>query len=113
MKWYKIAGITYTDKPFIKRVLAGGHTICLVGYDGKVYALANKCPHAGEDLSGGWCTDEKKLVCPYHRFSYDLETGRGSPGQHDYVNTYEVKITDGDIYVGFNTFKEKIKNLFK
>jgi nitrite reductase/ring-hydroxylating ferredoxin subunit len=112
MKWYKVPGLPYTNQPFIKRIAIGGHTLCLVGYEGKVYALANKCPHAGEDLSRGWC-DDGKVVCPYHRFSYNLATGRGSPGQNDYVNTYAVKIEGSDIYVGFETFKEKFKNLFK
>lgn len=112
MKWFT-TGVKNTDEPFIKRVSVSGHTICLVGYEGHIYALANKCPHAGEELSRGWCTDEKKIVCPYHRFSYSLETGRGSPGQNDYVNTYSVKIEADEIYVGFETFKEKLKALFQ
>ncbi|GAB3905437.1 Rieske (2Fe-2S) protein [Mucilaginibacter boryungensis] len=111
MKWYN-TGVTNTDKPFIKRVSVGGHNVCLVGYGGHIYALANKCPHAGEDLSRGWCT-EGKIVCAYHRFSYSLETGKGSPGQNDYVNTYAVKVEDGMIFVGFNTFREKLKSLFQ
>jgi nitrite reductase/ring-hydroxylating ferredoxin subunit len=112
MKWYK-AELPYTDQPFIKKVSVGGKSICLVGYQGEVFALNTRCPHAGEDLSRGWCSAEGKLVCPVHRFSYDLSTGRGSPGQNDYVDAYAVKILDGEIYVGFNTFKEKLKNLFK
>ncbi|QKJ29887.1 Rieske 2Fe-2S domain-containing protein [Mucilaginibacter mali] len=112
MKWYN-TGLPYTDRPFIKKISPGGRIVCLVGYEGKVFAVSSKCPHAGEDLSGGWCSDESKLVCPYHRYSYDLETGKGSPGQNDYINTYAVKIEEGMIWVGFNTFKEKLKQLFQ
>lgn len=113
MNWYKITGLACTDKPFIKRVSAGGKSVCLVGYQGQIFALSTKCPHAGEDLSRGWCSAEGKLVCPVHRFSYDLTTGRGSPGQNDYVDTYKVKIEAGDIYVGFETFREKLKKIFQ
>jgi len=111
MKWYKIAGLSYTEQPFIKKATAGGTPVCLVGYNGQIFALAAKCPHAGEDLTRGWCADGK-LVCSYHRFSYSLETGRGSAGQNDYVATYQVKVKEGDIYVGFETFVEKIKRMF-
>lgn len=111
MKWYKIDDTPYTNQPFIKKTTAGGKHICLVGYGGEIFALAAKCPHAGEDLARGWCADGK-LVCPYHRFSYDLETGRGSAGQNDYVATYPVKIKDSNIYVGFETFVQKLKRMF-
>jgi len=112
MKWFKIPGLTYSEKPFIKKVSVGGHTVCLVGYDGNIFALSARCPHAGEDLTRGWCS-EGKLICPVHRFSYNLESGKGSPGQNDYVDTYAVRIDGIDIYVGFETFKEKLLNLFK
>ncbi|PTQ96773.1 3-phenylpropionate/trans-cinnamate dioxygenase ferredoxin subunit [Mucilaginibacter yixingensis] len=112
MNWFKVPGVVYTQEPFIKKVVAGGKSLCLVGYNGEVFALASRCPHAQEDISRGWCKDGK-LVCPIHRFSYDLQTGRGSPGQNDFIHTYPVKIKTNEIYVGFNTWKENLINLFK
>ena len=108
MKWYKMPGIQLTNEPFIKKVKAGSQSICLVGYEGKLFALGSTCPHAGEDLSRGWCKDNK-LVCPVHRFSYNLETGKGSPGQNDFVETYPIEIKGDDIYIGVTGFWEKIK----
>lgn len=110
MKWFKVDGINPTDT-FIKKIAAQGKSICIVGYEGKIYALSARCPHAGEDLSRGWCS-EGKLVCPVHRFSYSLENGRGSTGQGDYVRTYPVKISNGNIYIGINSFWQKVKDLF-
>ena len=112
MKWYKIPGVNITGQPFIKRVKAGNKTICLVGLEGQVFALSAKCPHAGGDLTAGWCKNGK-LVCPVHRYSYNLETGKGSEGQNDYVNTYPVEIRNGVIYVGIISFWERIKQAFK
>jgi len=112
MKWYKIPGITNTDQPFIKKIKIANKNICLVGYEGELFAVSAVCPHAGEDLSRGWCK-ENKLVCPVHRFSYSLETGRGSEGQNDYIDTFPVEIRGNDIYIGITGFWEKIKDGFK
>jgi len=111
MRWYN-TGISYTDKPFIKKITIVRRSICLVGYEGQIYALSSRCPHAGEDLGRGWCSDGK-LICPYHRFSYNLETGRGSPGQNDYVDSYPVKLDGNNIYIGIDSFWQKLKGMFK
>ncbi|MEO6851245.1 MAG: Rieske 2Fe-2S domain-containing protein, partial [Mucilaginibacter sp.] len=84
----------------------------LVGFEGEIFALSAKCPHAGGDLSAGWCK-EGKLICPVHRYSYNLQTGRGSEGQNDYVDTYPVEIRDGAIYVGISSFWGNFKKVFK
>lgn len=111
MKWYK-TDIKYTNEPFIEKVKAGGRDICLVGYEGEIFALANECPHMGYDLSLGLCA-KGKLVCPYHRFSYNLVTGKGDEGQNDSLKTYSVNIEDGDIYVGMGSIFDNLKKVFK
>jgi len=112
MTWYEIPGVKSTGKPFIKRVKAGGKTICLVGYENEIFALSAKCPHAGGDLTQGWCK-EGKLICPLHRYSFDLRTGKGSEGQNDYIDSYPVEIKDDSIYIGIESFWEKFKQAFK
>jgi nitrite reductase/ring-hydroxylating ferredoxin subunit len=112
MNWYPIPDIQLTGKPFIKKVKAGSKTVCLVSVDDKVYALGARCPHAGGDLTQGWC-EEGKLICPVHRYSFNLETGRGSEGQNDYIESYPVEVKDGVIYVGISSFWEKLKQAFK
>ncbi|HWZ04366.1 MAG TPA: Rieske 2Fe-2S domain-containing protein [Mucilaginibacter sp.] len=108
MKWYKIPGIEHTDQPFIKKIKAGNKSICLVGYEGEIFALSVRCPHAGGDLSLGWCNNGK-LVCPIHRYSFDLQSGKGSEGQNDYINTYPVKIEGQFIYIGILSFWDRLK----
>jgi nitrite reductase/ring-hydroxylating ferredoxin subunit len=110
MRWYKIPGIEI-DQPFIKRVKVGSISVCLVGYESKIFALSDTCPHAGGDLSLGWCNNGK-LVCPFHRYSYDLQSGKGSEGQNDYVDTYPVEIRELAVYIGIPSFWEKLKQGF-
>jgi 3-phenylpropionate/trans-cinnamate dioxygenase ferredoxin subunit len=112
MQWYQVPDFKVTGQPFVKRVKAGGKTFCLVGYEHEIYALSARCPHAGGDLTQGWCK-EGKLICPIHRYSYDLETGKGSPGQNDYIDSYPVEIRDGSVYIGVNSLWEKIKQAFR
>jgi nitrite reductase/ring-hydroxylating ferredoxin subunit len=107
MKWYKTETDLNADKPFIKKVEIGRKSICLVGFEGQIYALSSICPHAGADLSEGLCV-KGKIVCPYHRYTYNLETGRGGEGQNDFVATYPVEIRDDVIYVGIKSFWERL-----
>lgn len=111
MKWYK-TDIQNTSEPFIKKVQAGRKSICLIGFEGEIYAIAATCPHAGFDLSEGLCV-KGKIVCPYHRYTYNLATGKGGEGQNDFVETYEVDIRENDIYVRISSVWDKIKQAFK
>lgn len=108
MKWYKVLDNNNLKYPFLTKAKAGNTWVCLVGVNNEVFALAAKCPHAGADISQGWCKDGK-LVCPYHRYSYDIQTGRGSPGQGDYIKTYPVEMREDGVYVGVKS----IWNWFK
>lgn len=107
MKWYKVNSVTNTDKPFIAKVKVGRKSICLVGFEGQIYALSAVCPHAGADLSEGLCV-KGKIVCPYHRYTYNLATGKGGEGQNDFVKTYPVNIKGNDIYVGISSVWDRL-----
>ena len=112
MAWYKVADTTELSKPFLRKVTAGGKSLCLVNAHGKVFATSAICPHAGADLSKGWCENEK-LICPFHRYVYDLKTGSGAPGQNDYVRTYRVEVKADGIYVEVGSWLETLKGAFK
>ncbi len=108
MKWFAVGKVD-RENAYIKKVMAGGKKLCLVKYDHQYFALNAKCPHAGADLSSGWC-NEGKIICPFHRYSYSLATGRGSEGQGDYVQTYPVEIRENSIYIGVPSFWDAFKS---
>ncbi|MFD1256697.1 Rieske (2Fe-2S) protein [Mucilaginibacter terrae] len=112
MAWYKAADNAEVSTPFLKKVIAGGKSLCLVHADGKLFATSATCPHAGADLSKGRC-ENGKLICPFHRYQYDLETGRGAPGQNDYVRTYPVEVREDGVYVKVGSWMETLKGVFK
>ncbi|MGF1926232.1 MAG: Rieske (2Fe-2S) protein [Bacteroidia bacterium] len=100
MRWIKIP---IPDQDIVQQITVDGKKICLIKSQGKVFAIQNNCPHAGGVLSDGWCR-EGKVVCPIHRWEYDLHTGFGSEGQGDYIHIYPLDFRNDGVYVGF---KEK------
>lgn len=100
MKWFKIYPKQIVDsEDFIRTVQVTGKKLCIIKVEGDFYAVQNKCPHAGADLSNGWCA-HGNLVCSYHRHEFDLKTGRGAEGQGNYVDTYPLELRDDGLFIG-------------
>ena len=98
LRWYKIEE-KIPEGDFIKQVIVDGKKLCLVRHQEKFHLLQNNCPHAGGILSGGWC-EKGLLICPIHRYGYDLENGRGAEGQGDYIDIYPLKEEHDGLYAG-------------
>ena len=76
MKWIEIDQNQLKDKA-VQTVFVGGKRLVLIKFLNQYFVTESKCPHAGADISQGWCNDEGNLVCPFHRYEYQLENGRG------------------------------------
>lgn len=109
MKWFKVFDKDVLKQDdFVRGITVHGKKLCAVKSGGEIIITQAYCPHAGGGLSGGWCQDGK-LICPIHRYEYDLKTGRGATGQGDYIDIYITESRSDGIYVAF---PEKF-NLFK
>ncbi|MEJ6980188.1 Rieske 2Fe-2S domain-containing protein [Pedobacter sp. P351] len=113
MKWFKVFDseiVQHSD--FIIAITVNGKKLCAIKSGDNFFFTQPYCPHAGAGLSGGWCKDDK-LICPFHRYEYDLKTGRGAPGQGDYIDIHPSEIRPDGVYVGlpegFNLFKMLFK----
>ena len=71
--------------------------LCLVRHDQQLHAFPNKCPHAGGPFSAGHLKDGK-VVCPWHRFAFDLQSGQSDSGGY-FIDVYPVKEKDGSVWV--------------
>ncbi|RZK41686.1 MAG: Rieske (2Fe-2S) protein [Pedobacter sp.] len=98
-KWLKIDD-PIPDDDFIIQISLNGKKLCFIREKNKFHVVQNNCPHAGGILSGGWCK-EGEVICPVHRWGYNLKTGRGAEGQGDYITVYPVEERADGIYVGF------------
>jgi nitrite reductase (NADH) small subunit len=86
------------------------------------FAVRNRCPHQGAELCKGYVTgthlpsdpqvydytDDRAVVqCPWHRWEFDLETGRTVEGvANKRVATYDVHVAGDDVYVNLRARKE-------
>jgi nitrite reductase/ring-hydroxylating ferredoxin subunit len=77
----------------------GNKQILITGFEDKIFAIDNRCPHEGYPLSQG-SVNEKScvLTCNWHNWKFDLKTGECFVGG-DNVRAYPTKIENGTIIV--------------
>ena len=103
-------------RPGESRVLSTGSRELLVvrTWDESFAAVANACPHQGARLSDGrveriWTAGDDRhhemlerfaVVCPWHNFEFDLDTGR-SPYEPDRLRiaTYRAELEEDKVVV--------------
>jgi nitrite reductase (NADH) small subunit len=78
----------------------GGHAVAVFRTrTGKVFAVANACPHKGGPLADGMLAGEQ-VVCPLHAFRFDPDSGACDQPGVCVVATYPVEVADGFVRVG-------------
>ncbi len=77
---------------------ANGKKICVARYATQLYAFGAKCPHAGGPLGAGTLNDQGQVVCPWHRFGFDLKTGDCESGGY-YIHTYPVEKRGAQLWI--------------
>jgi len=93
-------GVTWDDLERRGRrvVRKGGKQILLIASGGRVFAVANRCPHEGYPLSEGTLGPACVLTCDWHNWKFDLASGEALVGR-DPVRTYPVRLADDEILV--------------
>jgi nitrite reductase/ring-hydroxylating ferredoxin subunit len=74
-----------------------GEEIVVVRSEGRVYALANACPHEGNPLVEGELLGPT-LECAYHGWRFDLESGACLFGEEP-ARRYPVEEREGAVWV--------------
>ncbi len=76
-----------------------GEKICVTRTEKGVFAFEEKCPHNGALLSKGFFTKNNEIVCPLHRYCFELESGKGTNCGYA-ITTYPIKIKTNGVFVG-------------
>jgi 3-phenylpropionate/trans-cinnamate dioxygenase ferredoxin subunit len=80
-------------------VTIDGRSVLVCNYQGRFFAIDNKCSHAEEPLEcgrirNGW------IACPAHGARFDLESGEAlNPPAIDPVRTYPVRLSGDTVEV--------------
>jgi nitrite reductase/ring-hydroxylating ferredoxin subunit len=75
-----------------------GFEIAIFNTGDEIYAIENRCPHMGAELSEGEIVDGS-VCCHNHGWIIDLETGEVADREGIVVPTFPVTLKDGQIYI--------------
>jgi nitrite reductase/ring-hydroxylating ferredoxin subunit len=114
LTWYKLAD-HITDLDFAENNIAvaelNGKKICIGRSGENVFAFAYSCPHAGGILADGYIDALGNVVCPVHRYKYDMKNGRNVTGEGYYLKNWPVQMREDGLYVGMES-RSGFWNLF-
>jgi len=101
--WYKIAD-HINELNFAATGIAiaelKSKKICIGKHQEKTFAFAYKCPHAGGIMADGYIDALGNVVCPLHRYKYNMENGRNVSGEGYYLKHWPVEIREEGVFVG-------------
>jgi nitrite reductase/ring-hydroxylating ferredoxin subunit len=97
---FERSGVTEAELARLGRkvVRKGGKQVLLIASGGRIFAVANRCPHEGYPLSEGTLGPPCVLTCDWHNWKFDLASGETLVGR-DPVRAYPVRLEDGEIAV--------------
>ena len=101
--WHKVADhlteIAFADNN-IAVVEVKGKKICVARFKEEVFAVAYTCPHAGGIMANGYIDALGNVVCPLHRYKYNMQNGRNVSGEGYHLKHWPVEIREQGVYVG-------------
>ena len=102
--WYKL-GDSLEEFAFsgagLTEYQVNGKIICLGLHKGTLYGCAAKCPHASGNLADGYIDALGNIVCPIHRYKFNLQNGRNTSGEGYYLKQYPIEMRADGIFIGF------------
>jgi nitrite reductase/ring-hydroxylating ferredoxin subunit/DMSO/TMAO reductase YedYZ heme-binding membrane subunit len=88
-----------------KTVMIDGENIAIFKYENKLSAINNLCRHQNGPLGEGKIIDGC-ITCPWHGYQYLPHNGQSPPPFTEKVETYDVQLIDGWVYVNPNPYPE-------
>jgi nitrite reductase (NADH) small subunit/3-phenylpropionate/trans-cinnamate dioxygenase ferredoxin subunit len=80
------------------RVTVAGIALAVYRRGEQVFAVDDACPHMGASLSEGYL-DAGSVVCPWHGWCFDLESGLSPIDDEAFVAVHRVFVEAGEVYV--------------
>ena len=103
LHWYKIAEhpdeLSWGENN-LAPAEAAGKKICIGRFQEELFAFAARCPHAGGLLQEGYIDAMGRVVCPLHRYKFDMSNGRNVSGEGYYLKHWAVEQRNDGVFVG-------------
>jgi nitrite reductase/ring-hydroxylating ferredoxin subunit len=75
-----------------------GYEVAIFNTGSEVYAIENRCPHMGAELSEGELVNDA-VCCHNHGWMIDLATGEVQDREGYSAATFPVSVENGEVYV--------------
>src|SRR5919106_1233454 len=99
MSWIQTVSVEELEKKGRVVIRNGARQFALMKWNGRVFALDNRCPHEAYPLSEGTVNiQDCVLTCNWHNWKFSLDTGENISGEDD-VPVYETKQESGNIWI--------------
>lgn len=103
MTWHRIAAhpneLSFAANQ-IAVVEADGKKLCIARFKDTYYSFAYKCPHASGIMADGFIDALGQVVCPLHRYRFNMQNGRNVSGEGYFLKTYPVEHREDGLFVG-------------
>jgi 3-phenylpropionate/trans-cinnamate dioxygenase ferredoxin subunit len=103
INWHKLADTIAAigwQSNHMQIVEVAGKKITVALHDNKLFAFAHKCPHASGILADGFMDAMGNVVCPLHRYKFNIQNGRNVTGEGYYLKTYAIEQREEGVFVG-------------
>jgi nitrite reductase (NADH) small subunit len=98
-QWVRLCGVRDApEEGQVNQQQAGEFPVCLARIDGQLKAVDNLCPHRQGPLGEGWI-EGNAVICPWHSWAFDLNTGLADYPQGEKVGTFALRIEGEDVLV--------------
>ncbi|MFP5041943.1 Rieske (2Fe-2S) protein [Parasediminibacterium sp. JCM 36343] len=101
--WYKIAE-SLEALPFQANnmcvVEVSRKKITVARHNDTLAAFAYKCPHASGIMAEGYINALGQVVCPLHRYTFNMQNGRNTSGEGYFLKAYVVEERADGVYIG-------------
>ncbi len=109
-RWVCVGSADKLKHKALQSIVAGKVPIALSCRDGQFGAISGVCPHAGGPLGDGHVDKEGYVVCPWHNWEFECQTGKARPGFKDAVPSHDVKIEGGDVWINVEPATKRVNS---
>lgn len=104
MRWIKIfnsqqEGFEAIPQGSSRLVVIGELKLCLSNFQNTFKACEYACPHRGEEMHKGMVNYLGEIICPWHNYRFDLETGAESSGRCKDLILYRTRVSEEGVFV--------------
>ncbi|MDP6138083.1 MAG: nitrite reductase small subunit NirD [Pseudomonadales bacterium] len=97
VKWHSICAVQEIPQLGARTVRTGVMEVALFRLsDDRIMAVDNQCPHQQGPLAEG-IVSGATVICPLHARKINLQSGAVLPPDSGRVNTYPVKVENGQV----------------